>query len=238
MFVEKETEMDEEKLALWVSEGLSLEQMGRLVDRHPSTVAYWLEKYGLTAAGHEKHAARGGIPRDELEALVEANMSIAQIAEAVDRSKATVRHWLIRYGLKTKSGVGRRRRAESLAAFESGVREFTMHCPRHGLAPHRRDVRGYFRCNACGGEAVSRRRRKVKALLVQEAGGACCICGYDRTMRALHFHHLEPSQKRHEINAKGAAIALAKLRIEAQKCVLLCSNCHAEVESGFARIPG
>ena len=77
----------------------------------------------------------------------------------------------------------------------------------------------------------------MKALLVQEAGGACCICGYDRTMRALHFHHLEPSQKRHEINAKGAAIALAKLRIEAQKCVLLCSNCHAEVEDGIAFVP-
>jgi hypothetical protein len=56
-------------------------------------------------------------------------------------------------------------------------------------------------------------------------------------MRALHFHHLEPSQKRHEINAKGVAIALEKLRVEAQKCVLLCSNCHAEVESGTARVP-
>jgi hypothetical protein len=56
-------------------------------------------------------------------------------------------------------------------------------------------------------------------------------------MRALHFHHLEPSQKRHEINAKGVAIALDKLRGEAQKCVLLCSNCHAEVEDGMAAIP-
>ncbi len=56
-------------------------------------------------------------------------------------------------------------------------------------------------------------------------------------MRALHFHHLEPSQKRHEINAKGVAIALDKLRVEARKCVLLCSNCHAEVEDGMASIP-
>ncbi len=30
-------------------------------------------------------------------------------------------------------------------------------------------------------------------------------------MRALHFHHVDPSQKRHEINAKGVAIALEKL---------------------------
>ena len=56
--------------------------------------------------------------------------------------------------------------------------------------------------------AVARRRRKVKTILVHEAGGACCICGYDRNMRALHFHHVDPSRKRHEINAKGVAIAL------------------------------
>jgi hypothetical protein len=56
-------------------------------------------------------------------------------------------------------------------------------------------------------------------------------------MRALHFHHLDQSQKRHEINAKGVAIALDKLRVEAQKCVLLCSNCHAEVEDGTMSIP-
>lgn len=56
-------------------------------------------------------------------------------------------------------------------------------------------------------------------------------------LRSLHFHHLDPSQKRHEINAKGVAIALDKLRVEAQKCVLLCSNCHAEVEDGTMSIP-
>ena len=31
---------------------------------------------------------------------------------------------------------------------------------------------------------------------------------------------------------------LEKLRAEARKCVLLCSNCHAEVESGTASISG
>lgn len=84
---------------------------------------------------------------------------------------------------------------------------------------------------------MSRRRRRVKETLVQEAGGCCRICGYDRNMRALHFHHLVPSEKRHEINAKGVAIALDKLRVEVRKCVLLCSNCHAEVEDGTTVVP-
>jgi hypothetical protein len=56
-------------------------------------------------------------------------------------------------------------------------------------------------------------------------------------MRALHFHHLDPSVKRLAINAKGVAVALEKLRAEARKCVLLCSNCHAEVEDGIVSVP-
>jgi hypothetical protein len=99
------------------------------------------------------------------------------------------------------------------------------------------DGRGYYRCKVCRSDAVARRRRKVKQILVAEAGGACCICGYDNNMRALHFHHVDPSRKRLAINAKGVALALETLRTEARKCVLLCSNCHAEVEDGVAAIP-
>ena len=68
-------------------------------------------------------------------------------------------------------------------------------------------------------------------------GDAVAFCGYARNRPALHFDHLDPPQKRHEIDAKGVAIALDKLRVEARKCVLLCSNCHAEVEDGMASIP-
>ena len=72
-----------------------------------------------------------------------------------------------------------------------------------------------------------KRRRKMTQTLVEEAGGACRVCGYRRNALALHFHHLEPSLKRHELNAKGVAMALEKLRAEACKYILLCANCHA-----------
>jgi hypothetical protein len=55
--------------------------------------------------------------------------------------------------------------------------------------------------------------------------------------RRARIHHLDPSQKRLEINAKGVAVAIAKLREEAQKCVLLCANCHVEVERGVRMLP-
>jgi transposase len=229
--------MDRSSLELLLSQGLSLAEIGRRFGRHESTVAYWVEKHGLEPAARDKHAARGGVDRDVLAALVEREMTIAELADKVGRSKATVRYWLMRYGLKTSGGSGRRPSAERVAARQAGLASVAMQCRRHGRTDFYLTGRGYYRCKQCRSEAVARRRRKMKTILVAEAGGKCCICGYSRTMRALHFHHLEPSQKRHEINAKGVAVALEKLRAEAQKCVLLCSNCHAEVEDGLASVP-
>jgi transposase len=225
--------MDRVSLEQLLGQGLSLAEIGRRFARHESTVAYWVQKHGLKASNRAKHVARGGIAEDELAALAEAGMSIAQIAQALGRSKATVRHWLAKYGLRTN---GTRARVGVRDARAAGLSIATLRCARHGETDHCLDSRGYYRCKRCRSAAVARRRRKVKEILVREAGGCCCICGYRRNMRALHFHHLEPSQKRHEINAKGVAIALEKLRVEAQKCVLLCSNCHAEVEDGMASI--
>jgi transposase len=229
--------MDRASLEQLLGQGLSLAEIGRRYGRHEATVGYWVKKHGLEAANSAEYAARGGIPRDHLETLVQAGMSIAEIAEAVGRSKATVRHWLIRFGLKTRGGVGRRQSGQAKAAKDAGLATVMMRCSRHGETDFCLDGRGYYRCKRCRSAAVVRRRRKVKTILVEEAGGACCICGYDHNMRALHFHHVEPSQKRHELNARGVAIGLEKLRVEAQKCVLLCSNCHAEVEDGIASIP-
>ena len=229
--------MDRASLDQLLRRGLSLAEIGRRFDRHEATIAYWVDKHGLQAVNRQKHAARGGLDRPELEMLVERGASIAQIAEAVGRSKATVRHWLIRYGLKTHGARGRRIVEATRTAKLAGLATVKMSCPHHGESEFWLTGQGNYRCKRCRSDAVSRRRRRVKETLVREAGGRCRICGYDRNMRALHFHHLDPSSKRHEINAKGVAIALDKLRVEARKCVLLCSNCHAEVEDGTVVLP-
>jgi transposase len=229
--------MDRTVLEQMLGEGLSLAEIGRRVGRHESTVSYWLARHGLQARNRERHAARGGLNREDLAALVEAELTIAEIAAKVDRSKGTVRHWLRRHGLATVSPRGRRRSSEATAAARVGASVAEMTCRRHGKTLYVVDGRGYYRCRRCRAESVSRRRRRMKTILVEEAGGGCLICGFAGNMRALHFHHVAPGEKRIEINARGAALSLETLRREARKCVLLCSNCHAEVEDGSASVP-
>jgi 5-methylcytosine-specific restriction endonuclease McrA len=74
-------------------------------------------------------------------------------------------------------------------------------------------------------------------VLVEEAGGCCAICGYKRSVAALEFHHIVPAEKSFSLSHRGVARSLERARHEASKCVLLCSNCHAEVEAGVATLP-
>jgi transposase len=235
--VEEGSKMDRESLALLLAQGVSMEEIARRFGKNPSTVAYWVAKHGLEVPNREKHAARGGLERRRLEELVAVGMTISEIAAAVDRSKATVRYWLGQYGLKTENGRGRRPAELARDAKGGGLLTVRMTCKRHGETEFRLEGRGYYRCKQCRSEAVSRRRQRVKAILVAEAGGRCAICGYSRHVAALGFHHLDPNLKVMNVSARGVALALETLRAEAQKCVLLCANCHAELENGATTLP-
>ncbi len=94
-----------------------------------------------------------------------------------------------------------------------------------------------LRCKRCRAEAVARRRRKIKRILVEEAGGRCQICGYDGSFVALEFHHLDPTKKSFGVAQRGITRSIDKVREEVRKCILICANCHAEVEAGLATLP-
>ena len=221
--------MQREALAAWLEEGLSLEQIGRRVGKHPSTVSYWVAKFGLTAAYKGRHASRGSIPRDALEQLIARNLTIREIAAELDRSPTTVRYWMRRYGVRTTDTA--RSRAGRYAR-----KRFDL-CPTHGLTHFIVHRDGTTSCGRCRVASVAEWRRRAKRILVAEAGGACALCGYDRCVAALQFHHRDPAEKRFGLGSRGLGRAIDDLREEARKCVLLCANCHAEVEAGVVAVP-
>ena len=221
--------MDKALLEYYLDQGLSLPQIGVLTSRDPSTIGYWVRKHGLVANGREKYAPRGGLGQEQLEPLVERRLTQAQIADALGVSVATVRHWLGKHGLTTKA-----RRSQRLGdAKPETIRDV---CRHHGLTEFYLQNRGGYRCRRCVKVSVTEWRRRVKRVLIEEAGGACVLCGYHRCPAALHFHHLDPSKKEFVISREGATRSLEEARKEAAKCVLLCANCHAEVETGYASL--
>jgi hypothetical protein len=171
---------------------------------------------------------------DRLDELVESGASIARISRELGMTRYAVKRALARRGLRTQRAL---HLDASRQARADGILRVIRSCTKHGTGPFARDARGTYRCTRCSAAAVSKRRRKVKAILVAEAGGRCGLCGYDRCAAALAFHHLDPETKTFGLAEGGLARSLAEARAEAAKCILLCANCHAEVEAGITVVP-
>lgn len=165
--------------------------------------------------------------RADLETLIERGLTIREIAGALGVSRASARYWIANHGLTTRRAS---RLAELRSLRRSGANRGVATCPHHGRSDVQIQASGAFRCLQCRSDAVSRRRRRVKEILVEEAGGRCVRCGYDRSLAALVFHHRDRSTKTFGIAGNGVTRSVGRAREEATKCDLLCANCHAEVE--------
>ena len=85
------------------------------------------------------------------------------------------------------------------------------------------------------GKNVVEFRQRRKRWAVEAFGGKCGICGYDKCVEALEFHHIDPNQKDF---TPSASVANRQVFVEElRKCVCICSNCHREVHAGITNIP-
>lgn len=87
-------------------------------------------------------------------------------------------------------------------------------------------------------EYVKRWRVKTKKRMINSFGGKCGICGYNKCIYALDFHHLDPNEKEFGMGEIiGKPISWDKISNELRKCICVCSNCHREIHSGITKIP-
>jgi len=109
-------------------------------------------------------------------------------------------------------------------------------CSIHGSTKHFARPDGAYRCGKCASSWVIKNRRNKKEKLVELFGGKCALCGYKKYAGALDFHHLNPRDKSFALSVKGLSYSWDSLVKEAKKCVLVCKNCHTELESGLAKL--
>jgi DNA-binding CsgD family transcriptional regulator len=70
-------------------------------------------------------------------------------------------------------------------------------------------------------------RHKLKEMSVNYKGGCCEICGYDKCINALEFHHKDPKEK--DFSPSGKSYSWERVKNEIEKCILVCANCHREI---------
>ena len=146
-----------------------------------------------------------------LEPLVKEGLSSYQIAERLNCSQNTALRWIKRCGLVT----------------------FRPHkCYKCGEVDISKFSPGRFsECRKCRIQMQVTRYRRYKVELVIYKGGKCEICGYNKCMAGLTFHHINPEGK--DPNWKlMRSWSPARVKKEIDKCQLLCRNCHSEIHYG------
>ena len=148
------------------------------------------------------------VEREVLLELLKMGLSTRQIARKLDFSPSNIEYWEHKHGLRPAFGPhGKGRKTKT---------------PEQSAA---QTVR----------ESVEHRRR-LKARAIAYKGGKCILCGYSRCNTALEFRHPDKSTKTFGLCKKGLITSWSSIMKELDKCVLICANCHREVEAGFRTI--
>lgn len=86
-------------------------------------------------------------------------------------------------------------------------------------------------CYDCMPDGVQLTRGAFLAKIKEQRGGKCIKCGYNTCLKALEFHHIDPTQK--DFTISNDHFKLLDAIEESKKCVLLCSNCHKELHDNL-----
>ncbi len=85
-------------------------------------------------------------------------------------------------------------------------------------------------CKSCLYELQKERWKLRKLKVLKMLGGKCSICGYDKNIAALHFHHIDPTLK--DVDWIGMRqLKWSALIDEIKMCKLVCANCHIEIHN-------
>lgn len=156
---------------------------------------------------------------------LEQGLSQRKLALALNTSASNVRNWVTKFGLKknqrhvyTEEGEKTCPKCRTSQALES----FYL----------RKDGTPCSWCKGCMLDLVVGRQNQLKMDCVQYKGGSCCVCGFHLYRGALEFHHLDPAKKDFQISKVTCGGLSAELKVELDKCALLCSNCHKMTHAG------
>lgn len=156
--------------------------------------------------------------KEKLETMIENGMSLRDISKNTKKSLSSIRYWCKKYSLKSNySSTNNKQKIHKCSVCgEVEPKKF------YG---HKKTV-----CGNCHNKYTLEIGRKKRNFIIEEMGGKCISCGFNKYQSALQVHHLDPSKKDKNFSSIRG---WNKTRIleEIKNCVLLCANCHSAVHS-------
>lgn len=160
--------------------------------------------------------------KNDLVTLINKGYSTYRIASELNRSQTTIQKWITRFGLQTQlvKKYHSNRICKTCGNILKGKQlSFCSRYCKHSN-PNRLKI-------AYQQQKDRATVRKIK--LVQYKGGTCNKCGYNKNLASLTFHHRNPKEKSFTIGKNCSQYSWERLVKEADKCSLMCFNCHIEL---------
>jgi predicted HNH restriction endonuclease len=145
---------------------------------------------------------------EELRKLYPTNFSLSIIANKLKRSIKSITHKAARLNLSRPN--------------------LPINKPHDLNHRNKYDKRYYEKNKERIYDRKMKRRLKLKEELISLLGGKCKICGYNKSLAAMDFHH-NKENKEFSIAVLLKNSSRQKILKEAEKCILLCANCHREL---------
>lgn len=166
--------------------------------------------------------------KTKLEALISKSMSINEIAKEENTSNSNVRYWLKKFNLKTNQQISR---FKEIPNSKVCAKCKTLK-PNDDFYKKTQGHQTNAYCKECTKAAVNDLKRKFKKSCIEYKGGCCSICNYSKCDTALEFHHLDPKEKDFTIADTVTYKFTDSIKLELDKCILVCANCHRELHYG------
>lgn len=148
--------------------------------------------------------------------LVEAHLTMRQIAAKLGCSQTNIRYWLKKHGLKTKFGpVG--------IPHDPSIPRACVDCPE--TDPSKFYGNHWNRCKPCDSRVNNARMKGNRAYALSLLGAACAVCAFNEPV-ALDIHHTDASLKDVAFRTMRGW-SRDRIAAELATCILLCKNHHA-----------
>ncbi len=131
------------------------------------------------------------ITSEELINLISSGLSLRKISNRSGKSLSSIRYWVKKYKishlLKTKNPT---------------ITDIKRKCPKCNME---KELNNFYKrrgklfsstyCKECTSSTTVERMRVFKSRCVEYKGGKCYVCGYNKYLGALEFHHMDPNEK-------------------------------------------
>tara|TARA_R110002153_G_C13113803_1_gene477978 strand:- start:140 stop:685 length:546 start_codon:yes stop_codon:yes gene_type:complete len=172
--------------------------------------------------------------KEELHKMVELKLTTYDIAKKTGKGQTTVRYWLRKHGLNTFLSDPSVNTKNGLKCFvcktELSGRQHKYCCVK---CKDKACKSGKVKANGLlidSNQYQRERGSKRKLDLIKIKGGGCKKCGYNKNFAALCFHHRDEKNKTFALDARKLTnTKWESILLEADKCDLLCHNCHMEL---------